>query len=264
MAEFVYNNTPSSTTGVSPFYANKGYHPWLTIAFEKIPNSAVQLAVANLAELHEYLKGEIRTANESAEKFTNMKRRETPKWREGQKVWLSTENIRTKRKMKKLDWKKLGPFEILERVSTHAYKLKLPTNLKGIHNVFHVNLLKLHEGDDLPGHNQGPPPPVEIEGDATYEVEQVLDSKYFRNSLRFLVRWTGYGPEEDSWEPLPNLDGAIEAVREYQAKHPGKPHATENDLAKLAVSRNQTEDFKRNRKVTRNLNSGPTTSSHQR
>ena len=27
LAEFTYNNSPSSTTGVSPFFANKGYHP---------------------------------------------------------------------------------------------------------------------------------------------------------------------------------------------------------------------------------------------
>jgi len=27
LAKFTYNNTPSSTTGISPFFANKGYHP---------------------------------------------------------------------------------------------------------------------------------------------------------------------------------------------------------------------------------------------
>jgi len=27
LAEFAYNNAPSATTGVSPFFANKGYHP---------------------------------------------------------------------------------------------------------------------------------------------------------------------------------------------------------------------------------------------
>ena len=26
LAEFAYNNTPSTTTGISPFFANKGYH----------------------------------------------------------------------------------------------------------------------------------------------------------------------------------------------------------------------------------------------
>src|SRR6266850_4281312 len=30
VAEFVYNNAPSATTGVSPFFMNKGYHPNLS------------------------------------------------------------------------------------------------------------------------------------------------------------------------------------------------------------------------------------------
>jgi hypothetical protein len=31
IAEFCYNNTPSSTTGVSPSFANKGYNPAFTV-----------------------------------------------------------------------------------------------------------------------------------------------------------------------------------------------------------------------------------------
>ena len=31
LAEFAYNNAPSATTGVSPFFTNKGYHPNFSI-----------------------------------------------------------------------------------------------------------------------------------------------------------------------------------------------------------------------------------------
>ena len=31
LAEFAYNNAPNATTGVSPFFANKGYHPNITV-----------------------------------------------------------------------------------------------------------------------------------------------------------------------------------------------------------------------------------------
>jgi transposase InsO family protein len=31
LAEFAYNNAPSATTGVSPFFANKGYHPSISV-----------------------------------------------------------------------------------------------------------------------------------------------------------------------------------------------------------------------------------------
>ena len=35
LAEFSYNNAPSTTTGVSPFFANKGYHPNLAVHPER-------------------------------------------------------------------------------------------------------------------------------------------------------------------------------------------------------------------------------------
>ena len=35
LAEFTYNNAPSATTGVSPFYTNKGYHPNITVYPER-------------------------------------------------------------------------------------------------------------------------------------------------------------------------------------------------------------------------------------
>ncbi len=31
LAEFTYNNAVSATTGISPFFMNKGYHPRLTM-----------------------------------------------------------------------------------------------------------------------------------------------------------------------------------------------------------------------------------------
>jgi len=34
LAEFAYNNALSATTSVSPFFANKGYHPNITIHSE--------------------------------------------------------------------------------------------------------------------------------------------------------------------------------------------------------------------------------------
>jgi hypothetical protein len=35
LAEFAYNNAPNATTGISPFSANKGYHPNLTVHPER-------------------------------------------------------------------------------------------------------------------------------------------------------------------------------------------------------------------------------------
>lgn len=57
--------------------------------------------------------------------------------------------------------------------------------------------------------------------DATghYEVERILNHrrKSFRKKDRteYLIRWKGFGPEEDTWEPEANLSGCEEILREY-------------------------------------------------
>ena len=42
----------------------------------------------------------------------------------------------------KLNPRFIGPFEILERIGSVAYKLKLPQELSSVHDVFHVSNLK--------------------------------------------------------------------------------------------------------------------------
>ena len=47
----------------------------------------------------------------------------------------------------KLSPRFIGPFEILERVITVAYQLALPHNLSGVHEVFHVSMLRKYTPD---------------------------------------------------------------------------------------------------------------------
>ena len=46
-----------------------------------------------------------------------------------------------------------------------------------------------------------PPPPEMVDGEEHYIVERVLDSRLMRSQLQFLVKWEGYGYEENSWIP---------------------------------------------------------------
>ena len=50
-------------------------------------------------------------------------------------------------KQGKLSPRYIGPFEILEKVGTVAYRLVLPPSLSGVHEVFHVSMLRKYTPD---------------------------------------------------------------------------------------------------------------------
>ena len=47
-------------------------------------------------------------------------------------------------KHEKLSPRFIGPFEILERVDTVAYRLSLPPSMLGVHEVLHVSMLLIY------------------------------------------------------------------------------------------------------------------------
>ena len=69
LTEFAYNNAPSATTGVSPFFANKGYHPNITVHPERdIASSRARDFAVDLDELQSTLKAEISAAQQCYQK----------------------------------------------------------------------------------------------------------------------------------------------------------------------------------------------------
>jgi Chromo (CHRromatin Organisation MOdifier) domain len=54
--------------------------------------------------------------------------------------------------------------------------------------------------DLIEGQCLRPLPPLEIVGgEKRYEIEEVIDSGLRYRKLKYLVRWKGYGHEENSW-----------------------------------------------------------------
>ena len=63
LAEFAYNNAPSTTTRISPFFANKGYYPNISVHLEReLASGKAHKFTINLDELHTTLKEQIKTA----------------------------------------------------------------------------------------------------------------------------------------------------------------------------------------------------------
>src|SRR5690606_41852111 len=138
-----------------------------------------------------------------------------------------SQTIPPMRPTRKLDYRRHGPFKITKVVSPHAYKLDLPLTLK-IHHVQNVSLLDPASKDPFPGQLIPPPPPIEVDGEEEYYVDEILDSKLSRGRPKYLVRWIGWPQAE--WQPAA-LYNKTKAVDDFHAKYPGKPGPLPDDDA---------------------------------
>ena len=92
LAEFAYNNALSATTGVSPFFANKGYHLNITVHPERdIASSRARDFAVDLDELQITLKAEISAAQQHYQKSADARRSPTPDFKVGDKVFVKAQ-----------------------------------------------------------------------------------------------------------------------------------------------------------------------------
>jgi hypothetical protein len=225
LAEFAYNNTAHSATQVTPFFANKGFHPKLEVSLTSVASEDAYRQSVDLKDLHQYLRDQISKSITQYTSATTTRRLPIPEFRVGDKVWLDSRNIRTKRPSKKLDHRRLGPYPITAKISSHAFRLGLPLDLRQIHPVFHVSLLEPATLSNISGRHPDPPPPIEIDSENEYEVANILDSRIRRKRLEYLVQWKGYEDTDQatSWEPFSNVTNATRKLSEFHATQPNKP-----------------------------------------
>jgi hypothetical protein len=83
-----------------------------------------------------------------------------------------------------------GPFEITRQIG-NSYKVKLPETMK-IHNVFSPDRLRKDTEDPLPGQVNPPPPPIIVNTEQEWEVQEVIASRLVRDQLQYRVEWLGH------------------------------------------------------------------------
>jgi hypothetical protein len=178
LREFAYNNALSASTGTSPFFANKGYHPNITVHPEReLASQRAHEFVVDLDELHAELCSQLSATQKHYQGPADCRRTPAPAFKVGEQAFAKAENIRTTHPSKKLSEKSLGPFDIIARPGTHSVTLRLPDHLCTIHPVFHVSQLEPATPNTIPNCTQPPPPLIEIDGEIEYEIAAILDSK---------------------------------------------------------------------------------------
>src|SRR5882757_9950008 len=161
-----------------------------------------------MKEIHSEAIAANKMAKETMKRFYNRTKGKSLDYTKGDKVWLEGKNLKPLHPTKKFTDKHYGLFKILEKISKSSYKLEILKTWKQIHPVFNEVLLSPYHEPTFKGQQcPPPPPPIEIEGHPEYEVEEILNvQKQGKKNLSYLVHWKGYTHEEDTWEPLENLN----------------------------------------------------------
>jgi hypothetical protein len=161
----------------------------------------VEEAEATVCRIHDNLK-----AVKSRQEAYSNKRHRPLKFKVGDHVYLRVLPMKGVKRfgMKgKLAPRYIGPFPILEKCGTMAYKLELPPSLAGVHDIFHVSQfkkclktpvdIKLPEVTPLEANLSYPKHPINVL-DQKDRVTRCKTIKFFE------IQWSNHGEEEASWE----------------------------------------------------------------
>lgn len=221
MVEFAINNSKQESTGMTPFFLNTGQHPRTPIMLQL--ETTVPYATQNMMDYNERLqraKTCLEAAQQRQAKYANRSRRDV-KYSLDDQVMLSTRNLKFKTGgVPKFTPKWVGPFKVTKVIGpgyetghvsrVTAVELDLPPLMK-VHKVFNVSLVK---PCPVGGFKNIHPIPLHFDHDGAplWSVERLLDVRTRTSKARagrgkpktersFLVKWTGYGVEHNSWEP---------------------------------------------------------------
>ena len=207
LVEFSYNNSYQASIQMAPYEALYGRPCKSPLCWTEVGESSITSPdlIRDTSEKVSLIRQRLLTAQRREKSYTDVRRRPL-EFEVGDHVFLK---VMPKRgvvkfgKRGKLSLRFIGPFEILDRVGTVAYRLALPPSMTGVHEVFYVSMLRKYTPDPAHVVDWGH---IEVDTDGTFEEgpmcivdsrDQVLRCKTVR-----LVRvlWRPYVVEESTWE----------------------------------------------------------------
>ena len=191
MAEFQHNNHVHSTIQQPLFLLNTGWLPYM--GFKPWQNP---LGLETVNEFTERMrmaidkaKSVICKAQDDMKRYYNWWRTLALVFNPGNKVFLNALDIRTTRPSQKLSHWWLGPFVVERQIGPMAYCLKLLYWMKQLHPVFNIVKLTLAPDDPITGQKtEDYPLPIVIDGEAEWEVEEILDSHWYQRRFQYLIK----------------------------------------------------------------------------
>lgn len=242
MVDFAAAALPQETTGTSPFFVERGYEPrvsfdwqppetadwWSQISPRQIPGSddtdsqqarEARAYTSRLQEIWEKTRQHATAVQERQRQQANRHRRQED-FGVGDMVYVTTRNWRIDQPGRKLANQSSGPFEIIEKVG-HSYRLELPESIR-VHPVFAPEKLRLAaRTEPLPGQLADPTPPLEVDGEDAWEVDEVVAVRLHYRKLQYKAKWIGN--EDYNWYPASDFKNAPQKLLEFHRRYPNLP-----------------------------------------
>lgn len=141
LVEYAQNSLVASATGVSPFMVATGFQPPLFGQEEEAAVSSVRAHLRRCHRVWHQVRASLRHSSLCSQTQANRRQTPAPRYRPGQRVWLSARELPLQVECRKLAPWFLGPFEVDRMINPTAVQLRLPAAMR-VHPTFHISRVR--------------------------------------------------------------------------------------------------------------------------